>query len=148
MTQSYKVGPGLLTLGAVPLDITAQITSCKVTPSEQVESTDAIPTLDGGQVDGEEEASYTFEISGNLFQDLATAGVVDFSWTNMGVYVPFVFVPNSVTDRAVGGLCRMVPIEIGGDVKARAQSDFTWTIKGTPIFGEADFVTDAVDELV
>lgn len=143
--QSYKINEGTLILGTTPLDVTAQVTSFKVSASEEVTSTDAIPVLSGEEIAAEEEASNKFALEGNLLQDLSVAGVVAWSWANAGTWQPFVFVPNNALDRAVGGLCCPVPLEIGGDVKARGTSDLTWRIQGTPVFGAYDEINDEVD---
>ena len=57
MVNSYKMGPGTLTLGSSPLDVSAQVTSCKVAASENVSSEDAIPVLSGDEIPGEEDVT-------------------------------------------------------------------------------------------
>lgn len=143
--QSYKVGPGKLILGTTPLEVEGQVTSMAVEPAEESSSTDAIPVLSGEEIAAEEDVSYVFTLVGNLLQDLAAAGVIAWSWANAGTWQPFVYVPNLAADRAVGGLCRPVPIKIGGDVKARGTSDISWKIQGTPVFGAYDEINDEVD---
>jgi hypothetical protein len=135
MTQSYKLGPGSLTLGSGPLDVTAQITSCKVAASENVRTGDDLDLLDGNTLAGEESASYRFTISGNIVQDLGVAGVIAWSWTNKGTEQPFVFVPSTDEGRQVSGVLRPIPLDIGGDAKSRPRADFTWSIIGDPDLG-------------
>lgn len=133
--QSDLLGPGTLTLGAGPLDISAQLTSCRVNTSENVTSTDAVKVLSGEELASDESVTFTYTLEGNLFQDLAAAGVVDWSWANKGTEQPFTFVPNTARARQVQGVLKPVPISIGGDeVEARMRSDFTWRIVGTPDF--------------
>ena len=129
-------------------EIQQQITGCKVTPAEAVTTTDAVPTLDGGEVAAEEERTFTSTISGNVFQDLTAAGIVDWSWEHAGEEVECTFVPTNSLARGVFGHVFMVPIEIGGDeVKARMRSDFTWRFKEPlPTFGVYDAVDDSVEE--
>lgn len=135
MTSTYKVGPGLLTLGTAPLDISAQMTACTVDPTEEVKTEEDIPVLSGDVVAGVDEVSQAYRLKGNLLQGLAVAGVVDFTWTNAGEVVPFTYVPNTAEGRSVTGQVRVVPLAIGGTVKERARSDFDWAIIGTPQLG-------------
>jgi len=132
MTQFYKLGPGSLTVGTVPLDVTAQITACKVTASENVRTGDDLDLLDGTTLAGEESATYRFTISGNLVQDLAAAGVVAWSWTNKGTEQPFTFIPATAEGRKVTGTLVPVPLDVGGDAKSRPRADFTWRCIGDP----------------
>jgi hypothetical protein len=61
--------------------------------------------------------------------------VVDYTWTNAGEEVPFVAVPNTAEGRQVTGVCRLIPLTIGGEVPTRPTSDFEWAIIGTPVLG-------------
>lgn len=144
--QSYKLGPGTLLLGSAPLDISAQVTSCQVAATENVSTTEAVDVLSGLQLAAEEDVTFSYVISGNLLQALEAGGVVDWTWENAGQVVDFVFVPRNDVDRAVGGQCTIVPVTIGGDVKTRPQSDFSFRCSGTPVFGVYDPVTDIVTE--
>lgn len=135
--NSYKVGPGSLTLGAGPLSVGAQVTACTVQASESVETEDDVNVLSGEVLEGEDVASLDYTISGTFLQDLAASGVVDYSWQNAGDEVAFVYIPNTAADRSVAGTLRLVPISIGGTAKQRATSDFEWAIIGTPTFGDA-----------
>ena len=135
--NSYKVGPGTLTLGSGPLNVSAQVLSCQVVPSETVEEEDDINVLSGEVLEGEDTASIDYVLSGSFLQDLAAAGVVDYTWTNAGDEVAFSYVPNTAVDRAIAGTVRLVPLSIGGTAKTRATSDFEWAIIGTPTFGDA-----------
>lgn len=134
--NTTKLGPGTLTLGAGALEVNAQLTSCKVTPSESVEATDDIKVLSGEVLDGDESASYAFVLEGNFLQDLAAvSSVVAWSWTNKGTEQSFVFVPNTAAGTEVSGTLVPVPLTIGGDEvdAGPMSSDFTWRIKGDPV---------------
>lgn len=134
--SSHKLGPGVLELGAGAMEVNAQLTSCKVTPSESVSSTEAIKVLSGEQIDGEEEATYAFVLEGNFLQDSpGVASVVDWSWANAGTEQPVRFVPNDAATREVAGVIVPVPLAVGGDVGDRMRSDFTWRFVGTPDLG-------------
>jgi hypothetical protein len=129
--KAYKVGPGTLTFGSgVDLkDFTAQVTSCEVDWEEDVE--DDLPTLDGGQLDG--DATYSATLSGTFVQDISAGGVVDWSWENKGARVPFSYEPNSAEDAAFSGVCRVRPLKAGGEVKSKPTSDFEWACIGEPV---------------
>lgn len=150
-TNSYKYGNGTLLLGSTPLDVTAQMTKCSVQAKENVETIDAIPVLDNTEIPEEESATYDWTLSGSLLQDLAAAGVIDWSWENAGTEQAFVFVPHNPALRGVEGTLIVAPLTIGGEVTkpaTRPQSDFEWRIKKgtTPVFGIYDPVDDSVEE--
>lgn len=128
---AYRVGPGELTFGSAGTlkDFTAQVTSCVVDWEENVE--DAVPTLDGGELDG--EPSYTATLSGTFVQDITTGGVIEWSWTNKGAKLPFSYTPNTAEDVSFTGVCRIRPLKAGGDVKTKPTSDFEFACIGEPV---------------
>jgi hypothetical protein len=130
--QSYKLGPGTLTLGSAPLDVSAQVTAMKVEWSENVTSGEDLDLLSGDSLLGDQDATYRANLAGNLLQDIAAAGVVDWSWTNKGTEQAFKFVPSTSEGRQITGVLVPVPITVGGDVKTRPRSDITWRIVGDP----------------
>lgn len=134
--QSYKLGPGTLKLGPAVggLDVSCQVRTCRVVPSENVTTTDDIPVLCGETLKGDSTATYTYVLEGTLLQDLAAAGVVDYSWTNKGAAIAFEFIPSTATARKVTGTVRMAPLAIGGDVNTRPTSDFSWACTVDPVF--------------
>lgn len=130
-----KLGPGTLELGAGPLDVSMQLTGCKVTPSENVSTTEARKVLSGESTTPSESVTFSYALEGSFFQDLAPAGVVAWSWTNKGTPQPFTFIPNAAGARQVEGVLKPVPLQIGGDeVDADMEAGFTWRIVGTPDF--------------
>ncbi len=137
MIQSYKMNDGTLTLGDAPLDISCQLTNAQVNPTENVDTEDAVPVLCGDTLPSTSSADYSFTLSGTVLQDLNTAGVVDYTWQNMGQTVSFIFTPNNPLDATVTGNVRIVPLMIGGDVPTRPTSDFEWVIDGIPVFTPA-----------
>jgi hypothetical protein len=132
--QSFKMGPGSLTFDAQVAS--AQVTAFKVEADESVKTTDAIPVLSGEELAAQETASLAWKATGTLIQDIAAADLVAWSWTNAGEEVGFTFVPNTVSDRQVTGVVRVVPIALGGDVEKRNTSDISWAIIGTPVLGD------------
>jgi len=135
-TQSYKVGPGTLELGAGPLAVEGQFSNVAVNPSESIKSSDDIDLLDGTTLDGDEIPSYSFTITGDLVQDLSAAGVIAWSWANKGTEQAFTFVPNTDEGRQVSGTLVPVPITVGGPAKATATASITWRIVGDPVLAD------------
>lgn len=134
--KKYTVGPGTLELGGT-LGIEAQVTAMRVEWSENVTTADTIAVLSGEETGGEEDADYRATLAGNVVQDIDAAGLVDYSWTNKGEEVPFVFVPNTAKGRSVTGVVAVAPITLGGDVKDKTpRSDISWRIIGDPTLGD------------
>jgi hypothetical protein len=131
--QAQAMGPGVFTIGGIgtPLDLTAQVTALKVTPS--VEAEDSLPTLSGETLAG--ERNYSWMVSGTLIQDLTEDGMFDYTWTNAGDQVPFTFTPSTDAGRTVTGTLIVDPLELGGDVKKKNTTDFEWAVVGQPVLG-------------
>ncbi len=132
--SSSKLGPGTLTVGAGPLDASAQIIGCKVTPSEVVDQSDDLKVLTHEVLDGDETVTFDYVLEGELLQDAPGAtSIVDYSWAHAGEVVPVVFTPNTAAGREVTGDVTMVPLTIGGDeADVRMRSSFSWRFSGTP----------------
>lgn len=131
--KSYKMGPGTLTIGATgaPVDFTSQVTKCTVKWS--VDEDDAVPVLSGEELAGEE--THTATLAATLIQDLTDGGLVDYTWENKGEQQAFTFVPSSALGRAISGVVKIRPIDVGGDVKKRPTSDIEWPCVGEPTLG-------------
>jgi hypothetical protein len=127
------MGPGTFSIGLVgtPLDLTAQVTSLRVTPSAEAE--DSLTTLSGETLAG--ERTYSWVVSGTLIQDLTEAGMYDYTWDNAGDEVPFTFTPSTAAGRSITGTVIVDPLEVGGDVKKKNTVDFEWVVVGTPTLG-------------
>lgn len=133
--RSYKVGPGTLTLtppAGAAFDATAQLTSCTVEWSESTTSEDTITTLSNETIAGSDTASYAAKLGGKVLQDLETAGFVAFTWANKGVVCTFTFKPLNTAQSKITGSCRVIPLTVGGDVKSRPDSDFSWACPVDP----------------
>lgn len=126
--ESFKVYEGTLTLGLAPLDVSAQILSASVVPSEKVKETEPEPVLSGDEIPGASSASVTARFKGKVVQDAAAAGLVAYSYAHTGEIVPFAYTPATGESPSVAGFVRMVPFTIGGDISKtdRAKADFDW----------------------
>jgi hypothetical protein len=125
-----KMGPGTLTVGAVgsPLDFSGRCTSASIT--WKMSKTTDVETLDGSVIAGDREYEATLEAK--VYQDDLTAGgLVDYSWTHRGEQVPFTFTPYA-GGRSIVGELLVDPLDVGGDVGKKNQSDLKWGTVGEP----------------
>jgi hypothetical protein len=133
MIESYTMGPGSLELGAGPLVVSAQVAEFAVECTESVKKTDDQPMLSGDVKSYPDKVSHDWKATGTLQQDLGAAGVVQYSWDNVGDEVPFEFIPSTAEGRKVTGTLRLVPIKVGGKVGEDPTSTVSWVIIGTPV---------------
>lgn len=131
-TDSYRLGPGLLSLGGTEFNV--QLTNCRVETSENVTEGEDLNLLDGSTLDGIDDVTHTSTLSGNAVQDLLAAGLVDYTWANNGDEVAFSFKPVTARDATITGTVRILRLTVGGDVKTRPRSDFTFAIIGEPVW--------------
>jgi len=133
MPKSSLLGPGSLNIGttASAREFGAQLTKCALTPDTSFE--DDIPVLDGTTQRG--DATTKWELSGTLLQDYDLDSLEDFCFTNKLKDLPFVFTPAKAGKRTYKGTVTIVPIAVGGDVKTRNTSDFTFQCVGEPTQG-------------
>ncbi len=137
--KSYKLGPGLLTLGepGSEVEFSTQVRSLTIKGVEKVERTEAVPVLSGDELAAEESTTYDWSMTGNLIQDIDADGSVDWSWEHKGETVPFVFVPNTAKGRQASGTVIPAPLDFGGDVdKTKApETPLTWRCPTEPALG-------------
>ncbi len=131
--RSQKLGPGELYLGETGsgIDISCQMTETKITWENDEE--DAVNTLCGGTVPGDD--SFTATLEGVAYQDMIVGGIVDWTWNNKGEIVPFRFVP--IDGAEVVGEVKVLPLDLGGEVKKKNTADIEWTCMGEPVFTAA-----------
>lgn len=153
--QTFTMGPGKLKLGTLGVfDVSGQARNVRIEPSESVNSREAIGVLSGEELPKVETAEYAYVLAGQYLQSLVAGGVIDWSWENAGQETDFLFVPNNAALRAVKGITIPVPLTLGGEIPAPSVAasadppvaDFSWRIKGTPVFGIYDPLDDSVDE--
>lgn len=126
--KSDKLGPGVLTFGETSSasEWAGQLTKCLVEPSTDTE--DAIPTLSGEELAG--DTTDSAELSGTILQSYDRDSLLLWAHEHHGEQMKFKFVPNSGAELQVTGLVQIQRLAIGGDVKTRNTSDFTYTIIG------------------
>lgn len=128
-----RFGPGTFKLGTAPgTDYSCSVQSLAVTPEK--DEGDPIKLLCGDSIPG--SISYSFSLAGTILQDIGTAaGLAKFCWANMGVAVPFSYVPSTSAVTAVAGTCIIDPVTIGtsdGETGDVLTSDIEFAIVGTP----------------
>lgn len=132
--KSDKLGPGVLTFGetASASEWAGQLTKCLVEPKTETE--DSIPTLSGEEVEG--DTTDSAELSGTILQSYDMDSLLLWAHEHHGEVMPFKFVPNAGAALQVTGRVQIQRLSIGGDVKTRNTSDFTYTIIGNYELGE------------
>ncbi|WP_087485749.1 hypothetical protein [Brachybacterium massiliense] len=130
---AHKLGPGVLTVGETGTlrEFTSQITNARWTPS--VDQEDPIDVLSGEQI--ADDPNITSVIAGTFLQEYGSEALVTWCWEHRGEVLPFSFQPRSDQQLAISGQCQVLPVEVGGDVKARNTTDFEFPLIGDPTFG-------------
>ena len=126
------VGPGKLSIGSDALiqQFESQVTSVKLVPNTETE--DAINVLSGEQVAGDRSESFTLE--GSMLQDFGDANSrTEWLFSHRGEEHPFSFQPNNSKGKKITGTLVVEAIEIGGDARTKAQSDFEFQVIGAPV---------------
>lgn len=129
--KAHRTGPGTLTFGetGTPTDFSAQCTNVRLSPS--VNEEDNITVLSGEEIPGDDTIDWT--IAGTLNQSFDKAGLLFYCYENRLTTVPFKFVPNNdLAEYGWEGTAKIVPLEVGGDVKTKNTSDFEFKCIGEP----------------
>jgi len=129
---TLKLGPGELVLGetGAPLDVSAQVTACRV--SWSVDSEDDTPVLSGDLLPGDD--TFTAALAATFLQDdLKASGLIRYSWSHKGEQVPFRFVPSSAAGAAITGVIKLTPLDVGGDAATKNTSEVEWGCVGEPV---------------
>lgn len=129
--STLTVGAGTFTIGAAGAltNFSSQVTSIKLVPS--AETGDSIYVLSGESVAGDYSESYTIE--GTMLQDFGSAtSKTEWLYTHSGETQVFEFDPATVGATKITGSLVVTAIEIGGDVKTKPTSDFTFNCIGKP----------------
>ena len=139
-TDSYKLGPGTLTLtaGVDVMELNVQTTNARIEPAENVTEGEDLNLLDGSTLAGDDDVSFSYVLAGTMVQDLNDTGVTAWTWDHKGETVTFDFVPVTTRVASVTGDCVVVPVQIGGDVKVRNTADFSFRVVGDPVFTPED----------
>ena len=130
--STYTVGAGTLTIGASGdlTNFSSQIVSCRLESSSDIG--DTVHVLSGESVAGDFSESFT--LTGTMLQDLGATSKMEWLYNNAGETHVFEFIPSTVAGRRiVGSLVVTSPAQIGGDVRSKPQTDFTFNCVGKPV---------------
>lgn len=125
-----SLGPGKLTFGAAATlrEFAAHTTATFLDPSHKDGAN--VDFLDGSADRELDETSWV--LGGNIQQQLtATGAVEDWCLQNDGKDMPFKFEPVN-GGKVYEGTARIRAVKIGGDVKKKNQSDFSFPLTGAP----------------
>ncbi len=135
VAKSHTLGPGSLSIGEVgPRQFGAQLTKCLLSPD--IKTDDDVYTLDGSVVDGEDTITWT--LAGTLLQDYDLDSLEDYCLEHASEKLAFVFVPSDAHHRTYSGVVKIRPVAVGGDIKKKNTSDFTFPCVGQPTPGDTD----------
>ena len=120
---AHKLGPGLLTFGetGTPSEWGAQVTAAALEP--EVEEGDALLFLDGSE---DSEDTETFNLTGTVAQSYDAQSLLLWAHENKGQTLPFTFKPREDQALTVTGQVKIRALKIGGDVKSKNTSDFSF----------------------
>ncbi|NHB85210.1 hypothetical protein G7085_12830 [Tessaracoccus sp. HDW20] len=120
--SSHKLGPGQLSIGAIGSlkEFGVALTKGQLTP--EADDGETITVLSGEELIEEGEETWTLE--GSVFQSYDADSLILWCNENSGQTLPFTFKPATAQALEAAGKVLVRSIAIGGDVKARNQSDF------------------------
>lgn len=130
--DTYPLGPGTLTIGAVgtPIDVSCLVNNAVI--SAEKEEGDSTTKLCGTVRPG--AVTYTYTLGGNTDTDVDDpAGLFALSQSAPGSEQSFTFTPNTDAGTSATGTLVIDPLDFGGDTTGETMtSDFEFTIVGTP----------------
>lgn len=131
--MANALGPGTLTLGASGdlRQFAAHTTATSLVPSYS--DGDVLNLLDGStETEVDEE---TWALEGTFRQQLETDAIEDWCLTNAGEEMTFTFTPVDAVSKSYTGTVKIRAVNIGGDVKTKNTSDFSFPLNGRPTIG-------------
>lgn len=121
-----RFGPGTVTVGSSPLDISFQVSGGGFTHSHDV--ADTVYTL-SGEIPGDLTTQSAF--TGTLLNDPVTGGVSEYAWTNHGTEQPLVYTPNTADEASFAATVRVLRMDYTADERgALSQADVEWIVIG------------------
>lgn len=129
--NSHVLGPGSLKLGetASQREIAQQLTKFSLEPKSDFE--DDIPVLSGDTVAG--DASTDWSLKGTANQDYDLDSFELWCYQHRLQDVPFLYTPSNSHAVSWSGVCTVVPLPVGGDVKKKKNTaDFEFRVIGEP----------------
>lgn len=135
--KSHRLGPGSLKFGATGSEQEFAFGLREVSIEPETEEGDSIPVLSGDEISDGDEDSYN--LTGVMLQSYDESSFIVWAHTNHGTEVPFKFTPDNDKALGVTGTVKIRRVRIGGEVKARNDSDFEFPGVGDyQLVGEGD----------
>lgn len=132
--DTFKLGPGELTIGATatPVDVSCLVNNATISMSK--DEGDSTTKLCGDVVPG--AVTYTYTLGGNVDLDLTDpAGLFALSQDHAGEIQDFEFTPSTEAGTAATGQLVIDPLDFGGDETGIVMaSDFEFSIVGKPTY--------------
>jgi hypothetical protein len=132
--DTYKLGPGELTIGATgtPIDVSCLVNNATITMSK--DEGDSTTKLCGTVVPG--TVTYTYALSGNVDTDISDpAGLFALSQSAPGTVQDFTFTPSTEAGTTASGQLVIDPLDFGGDESGQIMtSDFEFSVVGKPTY--------------
>ena len=112
-------------------EFACQATNVRIVPSFNEEG-DNVETLCGDTL--APSTTTDWALQGTHIQDWDSTGmgIIEYSWVNNLVTVPFIWKPNA-SAVTYSGEVQVRALEVGGDVNTRITTDFDWPISGMPV---------------
>lgn len=132
--SSHKLGPGRLTIGEVgtETEFGTAIRSCILTP--EAEDGDTLVVLSGDEVTDSGDETWTLE--GTVLQSYDAKSLILWCNQNSGKTLPFTFIPSTEYGLNATGNVAIRSIALGGDVRERNTSDFSFKATSVVIAAE------------
>lgn len=123
-----RLGVGTLTIGTVPMDVSAQVANCALEPD--IEEEDGTPTL--AEPDPAPLASVAWNLTGTVIQDFGAGATsfLNYLMDNALAEEPFEFTPETAEGTSFSGTVQIRPAPIGGDAGVQITSDFEMPVIG------------------
>lgn len=131
--MANALGPGTLTLGETGTlrQFAAHTTATSLVPSYS--DGDVLNLLDGStETEVDEE---TWALEGTFRQQLETDSIEDWCLAHAGEEMTFTFTPVDAVGKSYTGTVKIRAVNIGGDVKTKNTSDFSFPLNGRPTIG-------------
>lgn len=125
-TVGSRQGPGTLTFGSTPLDVSFQATNVRLEPT--VTENEARGTL--AEPKRAPTTTTQWALAGTGIQDWEdAAGFIEWARLNDGTEQPFTWTPSTEAGVVFDGTCRVTAMTIGGEiVDDDSTSDFTFPV--------------------
>lgn len=144
--DTYPLGPGTLTIGAVAseIDVSCLVNNAVIAMTK--DQGDSTTKLCGTVVPG--AVSYTYALSGNVDTDVNDPlGLFALSQLSPGSQQPFVFTPSTEAGTSATGTLVIDPLDFGGETTGETMtSDFEFALVGAPVYDFDGAAVAAADE--